>query len=234
MAILASLGLLLLTETGVPIPVPGDLLMLIVGERASAGEPHVAIAALLLEVVTVAGTITLFIAARGPAKSMIDRFGPRVGLTPERLHRFTHAIDRPAALALGRMTPGARTITVVAAGGAATPWRRTLPPLLLGSTLFVQAHLALGYALGPVARDALERARGPVLAAMGVLVVAGVLFWVVRRGRGAGLEAFSEAACPACLAVGALTGLGSRRLPDPSDEPVADEKGMTFNKGDGR
>jgi hypothetical protein len=35
------------------------------------------------------------------------------------------------------------------------------------------------------------------------------VFWLVRRGRRAGAQAWTEAACPACLALGLL----SERLP---------------------
>jgi len=52
---------------------------------------------------------------------------------------------------------------------------------VLGSSLFVQAHLLLGYLLGPAAREVLEQGRLPVLAAAVVL---------------------ADGACPACLALG--------------------------------
>ncbi len=199
MTLVAALGLLVLTETGVPIPVPGDLLMLLVGERASAGETNFLVAVGAVQLVTIVGTTTLFFAVRGPARALVTRLGPRVGLTEERSARLGRLVDRPGALALGRMTPGTRTLTVVAAASAPILWRTALPPLLLGSTLFVQAHVVLGYALGPAAREALEAARGPTLLVLALLVVGAVGFWLSRRGRhGAG--AFSEASCPACLA----------------------------------
>ena len=58
------LGLLLAMEAGVPIPVPSDLVMLLLGERVSAGALPLWLAALSLEVVAVAGTAALFLAAR--------------------------------------------------------------------------------------------------------------------------------------------------------------------------
>ena len=50
------LGLLLAMEAGVPIPVPSDLVMLLLGERVSAGVLPLWLAALALELVAVAGT----------------------------------------------------------------------------------------------------------------------------------------------------------------------------------
>src|SRR5215211_2406369 len=55
------------------------------------------------------------------------------------------------ALVVGRTTPGLRTVTVVAAAGCGIRVGRALSALVLGSSLFLQAHLLLGYALGPAA-----------------------------------------------------------------------------------
>jgi membrane protein DedA with SNARE-associated domain len=106
---------------------------------------------------------------------------------------------------MGRGTPGLRTVTVAAAGGSGLSWRAALPALVLGSSAFLQLHLFLGFFLGGAARHALDAARGPVLALLAVLVVGGVGFWLIRRGRRAGSQAFSEACCPACLALGLLS-----------------------------
>ena len=193
-------------EAGVPIPVPSDLLVLVLGERASAGRVSVVVAAILLEVVAVVGTAALFLAVRGPGRALLARVGPRLGLTDARLARATAVVDRRggAALVVGRGTPGLRTVTVVAAGSSGLTLRQALPPLVLGSSVFLQLHLLLGYALGPVARDALERAKGPAVVVLVLVAVAGVALWLRRRGRRAGAQAASEACCPACLALGAL------------------------------
>ena len=77
--------------------------------------------------------------------------------------------------------------------------------MALGSSVFLQLHLFLGYILGGLARRALNEARGPALAVLAALVVGGVVFWVVRRGRRRGGQAWAEACCPACLALGLLS-----------------------------
>jgi membrane protein DedA with SNARE-associated domain len=193
-------------ESGVPVPVPSDVVLLLLGERASAGRVSVVAAAVVLEAVALAGTALLFFAARGPGRTLLSRYGPRLGLTADRLNRATAVVQRrgPTALVVGRGTPGLRTITVVAAGGSDLTLGRALPPLVLGSSIFLQLHLVLGYLLGPAARDALEEAKGPVLVVLASSALAGVAFWLVRRGRRAGAQAATEACCPACLALGTL------------------------------
>jgi membrane protein DedA with SNARE-associated domain len=203
----AAVGLLVTMEAGLPIPIPSDLVMLLVGERVAAGAFPLWLAVVAFDAVAVVGTGLLFVACRGPGHALVARLGPRVGLTEERLGRATALVERRGrpALAVGRGTPGLRTVTVVAAGGSGLSLRRALPALALGSSVFLQLHLFLGFFLGPVARHALNRARGPALAVLGVLVAGGVVFWLARRGRRSGSQSFAEACCPACLALAALS-----------------------------
>jgi membrane protein DedA with SNARE-associated domain len=199
-------GVLTAMEAGVPIPIPADLVLLAVGERAAAGAFPVLAAVLVLELAAVVGTGALFLLARGPGGALIARLGPKVGLTAERRARATDALERRGrrAMAVGRATPGLRTITVLGAAGTAIPARRAIPALALGSSVFLQLHLVLGYVLGPVARDAIEAAKGPALAVLAALAVAGVAVWLARRGRRSGAQAATEACCPVCLALGAV------------------------------
>src|SRR5438132_13764055 len=215
-----AVGLLVPMEAGVPIPVPADFLMLLVGERVAAGHFPLWAAVAGFEAVALVGTAALFFACRGPGHAVIHRLGPRVGLTEERVERTAAILRRRGrpALAMGRGTPGLRTLTVVAAGGSGLSPRRALPALVLGSSVFLQLHLVLGLLLGPAARDAVDQAKGPALAAFVALVVAGALFWLLRRGRRGGGQAWTEASCPACLALNVVgervSGLG-RPATDP-------------------
>jgi membrane protein DedA with SNARE-associated domain len=134
------LGLLLAMEAGVPVPLPSDLVMLLLGERVSAGAVPLWLAMAALEVVALAGTAALFLAARGPGRALLARVGSRLGLTGPRLARATELLERRGrpALATGRTTPGLRTVTVVAAASSGIRVGRALPALVLGSSLFLQ------------------------------------------------------------------------------------------------
>jgi membrane protein DedA with SNARE-associated domain len=204
---LPAMGALLAAmEAGVPIPIPSDLVVLVLGERTAAGTFPLWAAVIVLEVVAVVGTGVLLVACRGPGQAVISRVGPRIGLTAERLARATGVVEARGrgALAIGRATPGLRTLTVVAAGTSGMSVARALPALVLGSSVFLQLHLVLGYVLGPVARDAIESAKGPAIAMLVVLAVGGVALWIHKRGRRKGAQASTEACCPACLALGLL------------------------------
>jgi membrane protein DedA with SNARE-associated domain len=199
-----ALALLVPMEAGVPIPVPDDLVMLVVGERVAAGALAWWAGILALEAVALAGTALLFLAARAAGAPVVRRVGRLLGVTDDRLASATSVVERRGhvALAIGRATPGLRTVTGLAAGTSGIRARRALPALFLGATVFAQLHLVLGYALGPVALDLFDAAKGPAILVAIALVVAAAAFWVLRRGRHAGTEAWREAACPACLALG--------------------------------
>ncbi|HWC37229.1 MAG TPA: VTT domain-containing protein [Acidimicrobiales bacterium] len=197
----AAIGLLVLTEAGLPLPIPADVVMLFVGERAASGSLPLWVAVLAFEAVALVGTTALFLVARGPGHGIVTRLGPRLGFTRERQQRATGFLERRGrpAMLLGRTTPGLRTVTVVAAGGSGLTLSRALPALVVGSSIFLQLHLFLGFFLGPLARRALVAARGPTLVVLLALVVAAAAFWFVRRRGRRGAEGWAEAACPVCL-----------------------------------
>jgi membrane protein DedA with SNARE-associated domain len=209
----AALALLIPMEAGLPIPVPTDLLIVFLGERAAAGAVPLWLAVLAIEIVAVVGTGALLLACRGPGRALIARLGPKVGLTRERMDRATAVVERRGrpALAVGRGTPGLRTATVVAAAASGASVRRALPPLVAGSSVFLLLHLFLGYFLGPAARHVIAAATVPAILVIVALVGAAAVLWIARRGRRAGGEAWAEAACPACLVLGAIGDRERRR-----------------------
>jgi membrane protein DedA with SNARE-associated domain len=225
---LAALVVLLPMEAGAPIPLPADLVMFTVGERVAAGKFPLWLAVGGFEVIAIVGTTALFLASRGPAHRIIARFGPRLGVTQARVGRaaaFAETRGRPG-LALGRGTPGLRTITVIAAGVSGLSWRRALPALILGSSVFLQVHLVLGLLLGPLAVRAFDQAKGPALAALAALVAGTLIFWRARRRKRAAPGAWMEATCPACIGVTLL----AQRVPALAELTEAD---LASSKPDG-
>ena len=223
-----ALVLLLPMEAGVPIPLPADLVMFTVGERVAAGKFPLWLAVASFEVIAVLGTTALFVACRGPAQRIITRFGPRLGLTQARLGRaaaFAETRGRPG-LALGRGTPGLRTITVIAAAVSGLSARRALPALIVGSSVFLQLHLVLGLVLGPLADQAFNQAKGPALIAAAALVAGTVVFWRIRRRkRAAAPAAWMEASCPVCISVSLFTGRVPGLAGMAAQDPVRQEPG---------
>jgi membrane-associated protein len=198
-----AVAIVLAAEGGVPVPLPVDVVLLALGERAGAGVIPLWVVMSWLELVVVVGTCALFLLARLIGHRVVERLRsrrPSIGSRIERV-RMTFARRGNLALVVGRATPGLRTLTVLVAGLSGIRVRVALALLVVGSSLFVQGHVLLGYAVGPAARSILEDLPLLGISIIALLVIAGLVVWTVRRGRN-GLTGWSEGSCPACLAIG--------------------------------
>jgi membrane protein DedA with SNARE-associated domain len=212
LAIAGLAALLLVKEAGVPIPVPGDLVVIGAGV-ALAGDPPLALAVLsiILAVGYVGGSVQFVLARRLLRRPLLAALA-RVGVGEERIEALAGRLRRSGArgVAVARMTPGVRIGAIVAAGLAAIPFAAFLAGLVAGNGVFVAGHFALGYLLGASATEVLARAGGIglVVVAGAVLALVGAVGWVVlRRAKRPGVEGgasvgdWADASCPACLAV---------------------------------
>ena len=188
-------------EGGVPIPVPADLLVIVAGERAAAGAIPLWVAVVLLEVAALVGTTALYTVARGPGRALFTRVLQRLHVLSDRATRLTAATGSRAVIgcAVGRATPGLRTLTVVSAAATSVRAHVAVPALVVGSTVFLQLHLILGFTLGAAADGLLARARSVAIIVLVALAAIAAIVWLVRRGRRDGVHALAEAGCPACL-----------------------------------
>jgi len=215
LALVGLAALLLVKEAGVPVPVPGDLLVIGAG-IALAGSPSPALLtlAVILAVGYLGGSIQFLLARRllrGPLLAALAR----IGVGESRVEGLAARLRRSGGrgVALARMTPGVSIAAIVAAGLAALPFAAFLGGLVIGNGVFVAGHFALGYLLGASATEVIGNvgAFGAVAVAMIVLAVIGAAGWVlIRRARhalsprGAAVADWTDAACPACLAVAAV------------------------------
>src|SRR5205823_8440676 len=121
--LLAAFVFLLIEEAGVPVPVPGDVLMLILGVHASQGRLPLWQAIVVMELATILGATFLYAAARLGGRGLVYRYGRFMRLTPERLDNAEKWLTRHGSRAvfLGRLVPGLRIVTAVACGVFSIP-----------------------------------------------------------------------------------------------------------------
>lgn len=146
--------LLLLEESGVPLPVPGDGLMLFAGYRVAAGHLSFLPAFAVIEVATVIGaSILRLISCRG-GRPLLYRYGRFIHLDRSRLDQaeFWLAKHGRLTILLGRLIPGLRIPTSIACGVFEIPYRVFLPYVSLGSALYILFFLTLGLGLGRESR----------------------------------------------------------------------------------
>jgi membrane protein DedA with SNARE-associated domain len=213
--VVAACAIMLVKAMGVPIPIPGDVILLATAARVADGKVvfWIAFGALLLALI-VGGTLQ-FLLARGPARRLLVARGPRIGLNPARLERIAAGVRRggPVGIGLAVLTPGVRSAVVPACGLTGVPLALFLPGLVLGSTADLALHFALGLAGAGLLAGVLQPS--PLLGIAALLLV-GLLAWLLiarRRGRptSQALQAWSQATCPVCLLVGSQMPLDAER-----------------------
>jgi membrane protein DedA with SNARE-associated domain len=201
-------GLLLVKEAGLPVPIPGDLLVIGLGVGAAQGrfDPIVAIVAIL--VASIVGGSIQFLLVRGPGRRVLVGLLRRFGVLDERIERQTERVRRggAGAVALARMTPGIRIVAIAAAGLAAMPFARFALGLSSGNTVFAGGHFVLGLAFGSAAASIAAGLVVPIVVLI-ALVGIGFVGWrfINRRRQGSTGEIadWTDACCPACLLLGA-------------------------------
>jgi membrane protein DedA with SNARE-associated domain len=216
--LLAVFVVMMLKEFGIPVPIPGDLIMLGVAAQAAAGEFTILAAFLVIFIPMLIGGMFQYSMARGPGRALVYRVGRYIGLTPDRLDKMMDRVRRGgvAAVAIGLTTPGVRIATTPASGLAKLEARRYIPGLIAGSAFFLAWHFVIGYA-GGAALEALQLP-APVLIGIVVAVLAfGVLAALIRHRRrsrakptvGETYAIWADACCPVCATMTLLQGDGA-------------------------
>jgi membrane protein DedA with SNARE-associated domain len=205
--LLAVVGLILVKEAGLPVPVPGDLIVIGAGVAASRGDLDPAATLVLIVLASIVGGVVQYGLIRSVARPLLLRLLDRV-TSAERLDRQTEMLRRGGArsVAVARTTPGVRIIAIAASALAAIPPIAFVTGLAIGNALFIAAHFGLGYVLGEPLLRVVGGALGPLAVAGLVLAALGIAGWylVSRRRSSAGgvMAAWADACCPACLALG--------------------------------
>jgi Uncharacterized membrane-associated protein len=220
--LLAILVIMVLKEVGIPVPVPSDLIMITAGVQAATGVYSLFELLIAIEAAMIVGGSIQFFLARGMGRAFIYRVGRFIGLTQERLDQAMTALQRRGALGvfLGLNIPGARAGIIPAAGLAGLTYTAFAPAMISGSSIFYGWHIALGYIIGPSATALLENLHLPILPVVAGLAILGLIVWLFMRGRRKGaaesavdvVHSWTEAACPACLAITAYQKLRTENM----------------------
>ncbi|HEY2313881.1 MAG TPA: DedA family protein [Streptosporangiaceae bacterium] len=168
---------------------PGEIAVILGGVLASRG--HLSLP-LLMVIVAVAGIAGPFV-----GYEIGKRMGDRI-FASRALSRVRGGTDKARtvlnnrgglAVLLGRFVAIVRAIMPAAAGAAAVRYRTFALYNVIGGLIWGVGYCALGYLAGS-AYAVVERRVGTGLAvAIGVIVVAGVAAWAVRRHRAVAAEA---------------------------------------------
>src|SRR6266567_880643 len=186
--LLAAFVFLLIEEAGVPVPVPGDVLMLVLGVHAREGIVLLWQAIAVTWLGTMIGSGFRYFGSRAAGRGLVYRYGRFIRLTPERLDRAERWLKQHGtrAVFLGRLVPGLRIVTAVACGVFEVPFSVFFPAMSLGALLYILVYTLLGYYLGQPVLDFLERIHIPFGLLGSLLPLSLILLWTYRARQGLG------------------------------------------------
>lgn len=182
-------GLILIEEMGLPLPVPGDVLIAYAGGRT--GRPPLEAAAVIgtVALATALGSSVLYLVSRrtGPAiLTVMHRF---LHLRPERVARMQTWFHKRGAVAivLGRLIPGLRIPTSIMAGVSGVPYPVFVPSTVVAAVIWSAFYYFAGAALHQLWTPTKNWVLGEPeeVATLVVFGLALVLGWRWFRGRDA-------------------------------------------------
>jgi membrane protein DedA with SNARE-associated domain len=214
-AIAGLMGFIFVKESGIPLPVPGDLVIVGAGAYTASNLPAAGVALLAILLAGYVGASLQFFlfgtALRRPFLKALERLGVGEARLAGLSNRFRSAGAK--AIALTRMTPGVRIGVIPAAAIAAIPYSVFLPGVVVGNGVFVTAHFAAGYLLGAYAQEVVQRITDPKVIFVVVLLLLAVVGVIALRRRrhtpavpADDYECWADCSCPACLAITLGTG----------------------------
>jgi membrane protein DedA with SNARE-associated domain len=144
--------LLYLEESGVPMPVPGDVFVMYVGHHAPHNLLGFAGAWLGLILAVLLGATNLYFISHRWGRELVDRrLGRVMHLTPARIARADRWFKRwgPWALVFGRHIPGFRVPLTVGAGIFNVSYPVFAVSVVVSTAVWAGIFLTIGAAIGP-------------------------------------------------------------------------------------
>src|ERR1700730_13923596 len=143
---LAPFGLLYIEESGVPMPLPGDVFVMYVGRFLPHNPAGWIVAWGAMVAVVVLGASNLFWLSRRLGRDLPEhRLGRLLHVTPARINRAQGRVERwaPAALIFGRHVPGLRVPLTVGAGVCGVGYRTFVLSVAASTAIWVGVFLFL-------------------------------------------------------------------------------------------
>src|SRR3982075_1125888 len=149
----ASFALLYIEESGVPLPVPGDVYVAYLGKLNASSVSNLLLSWLGIIAVVVGGATNLYLVSRrfGPALLRHRFVHDVLGVDEARLERVRGWSKRWGALAIifGRHVPGFRIPVTFLAASSGVPYRIFAPSVAISTAVWAAIGLWVGAQFGP-------------------------------------------------------------------------------------
>ena len=182
----ALVGVMAYLETGafVGLVAPGETVVIAGGVVAGQGEIQLFPLIGLVWICAVLGDTTSFYVGRRLGRRFLERHGPRVKITHERLEQVEGYFERHGGktILIGRFIGLVRALAPFIAGSSGLPYRRFIPYSIVGTGLWATVFCVLGYVFWR-SFDQVANIAGQAIFGLGVTVavIVGVVVGYRRR-----------------------------------------------------
>jgi len=162
------------------LPVPGETALLAGAALSRSGALFLPWVIATAIVGAIFGDNIGFLVGRRGGRALLERFGSKIGLTPDRLIEFDRFFDKHGAktVFIARFVTGLRVFGAVLAGASDLPWGRFLLYNATGAVAWATTFGAVGYFLAyswETLEEWIGRSGLVLLAAVAIIAVVAVL-----------------------------------------------------------
>lgn len=184
-AYVAILVIMIVEEAGIPMPIPGDGLLLLAGYLASVGSLSFIVSLLCVVLGALIGASILYWVARRGGRRLVLRYGRYIRLEERRLEQLSRLFGRlgPVGPGVSRLVPGLRIYTSALAGLALISYPLFLLNVAWACAVWAVAFLWLGNLAGAHWRDYTHLSQQITIYSVAALALLLAGWWLLKRNR---------------------------------------------------
>jgi membrane protein DedA with SNARE-associated domain len=149
-SLLAPFLLLFLEEVGVPMPIPGDLFIMVIGYQVGKGAISYAFAFVLFLFIVLTGSTILYTISERWGNELVRRVGKYIHVDEKRLLAVEKKFRKygPLVIIFGRHIPGFRIPITIFSGMSEVTYKTFIISTFISVVLWIPFYLSLGQKVG--------------------------------------------------------------------------------------
>jgi membrane protein DedA with SNARE-associated domain len=142
--------LITLEEAGLPLPVPGDTLIVLAGAQPDRNWVFGVLLIIIASVAVFIGSSALFFLMQRGGRRVLLKYGKFLHFSEKRLDQVERWFVKrgPVAIVVGRLIPGLRIPTTIVAGLSGMPYREYAISASLAAIIWASLYYFLGVVVG--------------------------------------------------------------------------------------
>jgi len=176
--VIAPLILIAIEEFAIPLPLPGEVLIVYTGYQASRGISNYTFAFISFFFAVLIGASILYCLSVKWGNFLVLRLGKLFHLDQKKLHLIEERFRRHGMLfiILGRMIPGFRIPITIFAGMSKVPYKTFIYAISLSNIIWIPLYLYIGKVFGPQSHRILQ-SRYSILFIISIPVLVAIIYY---------------------------------------------------------